>query len=88
MDIVLEGRKMKSREAFHDEIESKLDTPDYYGRNLDALYDVLTESDEANIILNDVDDMLSFLGSYGDAALEIFKEAEEYNDNLVLIINH
>ena len=32
-----------SREELHDRIEDGLPVPEWYGRNLDALYDVLTE---------------------------------------------
>ncbi len=32
-----------TKEAFHALVAKELPMPDYYGRNLDALYDVLTE---------------------------------------------
>ena len=34
--------KMDSREAIHDYFEKMLELPDYYGRNLDALHDVIS----------------------------------------------
>lgn len=34
--------QIKSREALHDHLQQILPLPDYYGRNLDALHDVLT----------------------------------------------
>lgn len=33
---------VNSRDALHDALEKALPLPEYYGRNLDALYDVLT----------------------------------------------
>ena len=32
-----------SRDSFQDRITAELPVPDHYGRNLDALYDILTE---------------------------------------------
>ena len=34
---------VENRTELHDRIEQELPVPDWYGRNLDALYDVLTE---------------------------------------------
>jgi len=43
---------IQSREALHDLLEQVLPLPDYYGRNLDALYDVLTDwSGKTGILL-------------------------------------
>ncbi len=35
---------ISSRDEFHDLLEKELPLPEYYGRNLDALADVLSES--------------------------------------------
>ncbi len=39
---VIDGTVIQSAEAFYDEIAKVLPLPDYFGRNLDALADVLT----------------------------------------------
>lgn len=41
--VTLDASVLKTRDEIHDFLEKALDTPDYYGRNLDALHDVLTE---------------------------------------------
>lgn len=42
---------IESKEEFHKALKRELPLPEYYGGNLDALYDVLTDvSDEWNII--------------------------------------
>ncbi len=38
----LSGRKIRSLEEFYDVISLKLSLPEHFGRNLDALWDVLT----------------------------------------------
>lgn len=42
-DIIIDFRSYDSLAAFHDDIAIKLDFPNYYGRNLDALNDCLRE---------------------------------------------
>ncbi|RAP53607.1 MAG: ribonuclease inhibitor [Methanosphaera sp. rholeuAM270] len=39
--ITLDGKRIKKER--HDYLKKELNFPDYYGRNLDALYDCLTE---------------------------------------------
>ena len=40
--VRLAGKSIHSLDEFYDEISKKLRFPDYFGRNLDALWDVLT----------------------------------------------
>lgn len=44
---VLDGEKITDREMLHDILAEQLALPEWYGRNLDALYDCLTERREA-----------------------------------------
>ena len=41
--IIIDGAAMTTRDAAHSHLALRLGLPDYYGRNLDALYDCLTE---------------------------------------------
>lgn len=44
MIITIDGLAMKKKERFLSEfIKEELDVPEYFGNNLDALYDFLTE---------------------------------------------
>ena len=50
----LNGREIPDKEALHAALAEQLEFPDYYGRNLDALYDVLsTVSEPCHIALED-----------------------------------
>ena len=44
-EYIIDLRGVYSREELHDRIEEELPVPGWYGRNLDALYDILTEPD-------------------------------------------
>ncbi len=82
MKIFLNGKGMTTREAFYDEIEKKLELPEQYGRNLDALYDFLTELQSADIVLTNADDMLFHLDDYARAAIQAFQEAAIENPSV------
>ena len=43
MTRIIDGRRMTTRADAHAELARALDFPDWYGANLDALYDVLTD---------------------------------------------
>ena len=40
--VILDASKMVSRQEAHRYLKEQLAFPDYYGKNLDALYDCLT----------------------------------------------
>ena len=87
MPVFLEGKAMSSREAAHDHLAQVLNLPGYYGRNLDALYDLLLEiSQETEIALQDPALVVHFLGKYGEALLSTLQEAAEENPNLTIIL--
>lgn len=50
-EIRLDGRKLMTREAAHDKLKERFGFPDYYGRNLDALWDLLTERRNLHLIV-------------------------------------
>lgn len=43
MMITIDGLSMKKKDDFYQNIKKELDVPEYFGNNLDALYDILTE---------------------------------------------
>lgn len=43
MKYEIDLRDVMTKRHFHDKVQETLPCPSYYGRNLDALYDVLTE---------------------------------------------
>jgi ribonuclease inhibitor len=49
--FTLSGKAIRNLQEFYDEIARKLPFPDYFGRNLDALWDVLTTDIEGPVEL-------------------------------------
>lgn len=82
MDIfVLDGEKMKTRADAHREIAEVLRFPEYYGCNLDALWDCLGGF-RGRIELANAGAMLAALDDYGCRLLSTFYEAAEDNEIL------
>ena len=85
MVVELNGLEMTDRQRTHDYIAEQLQFPDYYGKNLDALYDLLTERKESlEVRFFHSQEMKEQLGAYGSALLQTMQEAE--NDNLSFIL--
>lgn len=76
--IILEGSKITSKETLHSLLKSELELPDYYGGNLDALWDVLSEEIEDPLMITwqDFDLSKEYLGAYADKVIELFEDAK------------
>ena len=71
MKYILDGKKMVSKEETHKYLKETFGFPEYYGENLDALHDCLTEMKDLEVELLNADDMLSALGDYGKKLLKL-----------------
>ena len=70
--------EVSTKEELQEALVETLTLPDYYGRNLDALYDVLTEcGDGWNIIFYNAKFAQYRLGKYFDALKRLCVEATE-----------
>ena len=81
MEYRINGAGMVNPRAAHEVIAAAMDFPDYYGKNLDALWDMLTTT-EGSVIIDNVSVMLNALGGYGCKLLRVFYEAAEENKRL------
>lgn len=73
--IELDGRKMDNRAKTHAYLKKILGFPEYYGANLDALHDCLSELYDVRIILRYRDAMVNRLGDYGCRLIRVFEDA-------------
>ena len=85
MTLILDGRQMTSREAAHSHIQTQLRLPGYYGRNLDALYDLLTEMGQPmTISVTHLPELKTGLGIYAGALLRTLEDSAKANPVLTL----
>lgn len=80
----VDGAKMTDRVSAHDHLIAALSLPDYYGRNLDALFDCLTELSACTIFLQNTAQLCNS-GTYGQAILDTFRDAAAETPGLTLI---
>lgn len=86
-DVLLDGRMMTNRAAMHGLLKTALDFPAYYGNNLDALHDSLTDIDgPIHIIVSYGEALRDSLGSYGDTFLHMLWEIAEENNNISVTV--
>ena len=82
-EIFLDCNKMTSKSEAHKYIKKMLKLPDYYGGNLDALWDLLsTKSRAVSIFLLHEGKLYENLGDYGKHMAEVFKDAAAMNTSV------
>ena len=84
--VVLEGKYLSDRETAHEYLKEVLDLPKYYGKNLDALYDCLTDLEEISIEIRVTADRAveEENTAYFEKILRVFKAAARENQNLTI----
>ena len=76
----LDGTCMQEREAAHAYLQEMLGFLSWYGMNLDALFDLLTEQTEETLIF------ISSADAADEAILETFTDAMEENPALTVVL--
>lgn len=86
MILTIDGLCIESKEDFYQNIKKELNAPDYFGNNLDALYDILTEQpDLLQIKFIHYDMMCRHLGvTFCQKVLQVLQDA----DILTIIDQH
>ena len=81
--ITLDGNLLADATKVHDYLKEMLEFPEYYGNNLDALYDCLTDLEDVEITINLPEED----GAIFQKVLRVFKAASRNNDSMKLIVN-
>ena len=72
-----------TRDELHEKLAKELPLPDYYGSNLDAFYDILTEyGEEWNIIFYNCTDIKAEMPEYFESLRRLCKRAVSDCDGL------
>ena len=82
---IIDCAKIKTREDLHRIFRETLSFPDWYGNNLDALHDCLTEI-SGKVRLLDWEAAEVHLGTYGKQAKKVIAAAALHNTDLDLYI--
>ena len=87
MEVILDGALITDRAALHDLLAEKFAFPAYYGRNLDALYDLLSAYPERiTVTVIHTDRLLENLGLYGKSVIQTLQDISRDNSKIVLSI--
>ena len=84
--IYLNGKDIKSKSELHSELAAQMRFPRYYGRNLDALYDLLSvESENCLFIIKNKKELEQNLGGYYYSLLHVLDDVSLENDKIARI---
>ena len=83
----IDCRELSSRAAAHDCFARVFALPAFYGRNLDALYDVLTELPPCTLLLEHTGCLYDALGPYAEKLLGVFRDAARENPKQSLTLH-
>lgn len=86
MEIILDTAWLQEPEVAHPYLKEKLDFPEYYGHNLDALYECLTDICEDTVLR-----LRNLTGEQGESLyfsrlLQVMQDAAEENPTLQVIV--
>lgn len=80
---ILDGEMIQDREMLHSILAGAMDFSDWYGRNLDALYDCLTDAaEETEIRIVNEKALADHLGNYAAALEKVIRTAAEENHKI------
>lgn len=85
--MILDGNMIQSKEHLHDILARELQLPDWYGHNLDALYDCLTDRFEDTVIsVVNLEQLSEELQQYCRRLVRVLRDAAAENPHLHLNI--
>ena len=88
--VILNGAAVNSRSELYDALERYMDLPDYFGRNLDALHDVLLHeilpSGPLTFEIEGFDALRANIGEYAVGLRHMLRDAEREDDRLTVVL--
>lgn len=79
MEAIIDCSGIETPRQLQDRLKQALSLPDWYGSNLDALYDCLTAiTQETHLVLTGFQDLPPFANGFH----RVFRDAAEKNPNL------
>lgn len=85
--MVLNCELINQKAELHEYIAKELSFPEYYGKNLDALYDVLSDINEETLIeIENFEKLKEKFGTYAEAFLDVLHDASEENEKIKYVL--
>lgn len=75
IECVIHGDKIQNLAQLHESIKQQLGFPGWYGGNLDALYDCLTDLPEATLTIYRWDALAETIGEKAEALCRVLLDA-------------
>ena len=86
MQLILDVSAIDSRQALHRMLKSTLHLPDWYGGNLDALHDCLTDwTQPLELTICGADQLSQTLGSYAATFCQVLTDCAAQNPLLHVV---
>ncbi len=83
-ELLLDAEALYTRAQAHDALAKVFGFPADYGRNLDALYDLLTAYPPARLTLRHAEMLVVHMGNYGELLLRVLADAAAENPSFIL----
>lgn len=84
--VILDGEILFTREDVHAALREGLAFPEWYGSNLDALHDVLTDCHEKTVIgITDLPLLEAHLGDYAVYLLRVLNDCAQDNPHIRIL---
>lgn len=85
--IIIDCAAIHDRAELHDALKEALELPEWYGRNLDALHDCLTElTEETELTLKNWQLLDDILGPYAARFVFVCHRASEENPRFSMVM--
>ena len=83
-ELLLDAETLYTREQAHEALSKAFGFPADYGRNLDALYDLLTACPPTRLTLRHAEMLVVHMGNYGELLLRVLADAAAENPQFTL----
>ena len=84
-ELLIDGELIHSKNDFYDAVRSQLSVPDYFGNNLDALHDIMTEYSEP--VRLTIEHLTSLRKSLGSTYLMLLFTVMTESEGQILILS-
>lgn len=85
MEILLDGKEILDKKILFLKLKEQIDSTEFYGDNLDALWDVLSTINEGiKIIILNKKDLKIHLGEYAELLIELFHGLKDVNEDVCI----